>query len=55
MNEDDSNINLSFNMVTHISTGISLIACLLVAVCGYVVFTNKTEVGRRPWIAEDQC
>ncbi|KAE8540974.1 hypothetical protein D1P53_002327 [Cryptococcus gattii VGV] len=32
-----------FNMVTHISTGISLIACLLVAVCGYVVFTNKTE------------
>lgn len=34
----------SFNMVTHISTGISLIACLLVAVCGYVVFTDKTEV-----------
>ncbi|OWZ57491.1 solute carrier family 38 (sodium-coupled neutral amino acid transporter), member 11 [Cryptococcus neoformans] len=32
-----------FNMVTHISTGISLIACLLVAVCGYVVFTDKTE------------
>ncbi|WWD18450.1 hypothetical protein CI109_102902 [Kwoniella shandongensis] len=32
-----------FNTVTHISTGISLIACLLVAVSGYVVFTDKTE------------
>ncbi|WWC88582.1 uncharacterized protein L201_003494 [Kwoniella dendrophila CBS 6074] len=32
-----------FYVVTHISTGISLIACLLVAVSGYVVFTDKTE------------
>ncbi|WVQ96710.1 hypothetical protein IAU59_003817 [Kwoniella sp. CBS 9459] len=32
-----------FYTVTHISTGISLIACLLVAVSGYVVFTDKTE------------
>ncbi|WVQ78522.1 hypothetical protein IAT38_000608 [Cryptococcus sp. DSM 104549] len=32
-----------FNKVTHISTGISLVACLLVAVTGYVVFTDKTE------------
>ncbi|WWC62607.1 uncharacterized protein I303_105204 [Kwoniella dejecticola CBS 10117] len=32
-----------FNTVTHISTGISLVACLLVAVSGYVVFTDKTE------------
>nr|ODN94981.1 solute carrier family 38 (sodium-coupled neutral amino acid transporter), member 11 [Cryptococcus depauperatus CBS 7855] len=32
-----------FYFVTHISTSISLIACLLVAVSGYVVFTDKTE------------
>ncbi|KAK8858559.1 hypothetical protein IAR55_002788 [Kwoniella newhampshirensis] len=32
-----------FYVVTHISTGISLVACLLVAVSGYVVFTDKTE------------
>ncbi|OCF33462.1 solute carrier family 38 (sodium-coupled neutral amino acid transporter), member 11 [Kwoniella heveanensis CBS 569] len=32
-----------FNTVTHISTGVSLVACLLVAVTGYVVFTDKTQ------------
>ncbi|KAK6908169.1 hypothetical protein I203_102170 [Kwoniella mangroviensis CBS 8507] len=32
-----------FYVVTHISTGISLVACLLVAVSGYVVFTDKTQ------------
>ncbi|WVF69208.1 hypothetical protein IAT40_003984 [Kwoniella sp. CBS 6097] len=32
-----------FYTVTHISTGVSLVACLLVAVSGYVVFTDKTE------------
>lgn len=32
-----------FNAVTHASTGMSLICCLLMAVTGYLVFTNKTQ------------
>lgn len=32
-----------FNKVTHASTGMSLICCLLMAVTGYVVFTDKTQ------------
>lgn len=34
---------LSFNAITHASTGMSLICCLLMAVTGYVVFTDKTQ------------
>lgn len=34
----------SFNMVIYILIGISLIVCLLVVVCGYVVFIDKIEV-----------
>lgn len=33
-----------FNAVTHASTGMSLVCCLLMAVTGYVVFTDKTQV-----------
>ncbi|CAD6568517.1 MAG: hypothetical protein TREMPRED_004603, partial [Tremellales sp. Tagirdzhanova-0007] len=32
-----------FNAVTHASTGMSLVCCLLMAVTGYVVFTDKTQ------------
>ncbi|KAK4689530.1 solute carrier family 38 (sodium-coupled neutral amino acid transporter), member 11, partial [Tremellales sp. Uapishka_1] len=32
-----------FNQVTHASTGLSLICCLLMAVTGFLVFTDKTE------------
>lgn len=32
-----------FNAVTHASTGMSLICCLLMSVTGYLVFTDKTE------------
>ncbi|KAK1925556.1 amino acid transporter [Papiliotrema laurentii] len=32
-----------FNAVTHVSTSMSLICCLLMAVTGYVVFTDKTQ------------
>ncbi|EIW73705.1 hypothetical protein TREMEDRAFT_67510 [Tremella mesenterica DSM 1558] len=32
-----------FYAVTHVSTGMSLIACLLMAVPAYLVFTDKTE------------
>ncbi|RGB28819.1 AAAP amino acid permease [Rhizophagus diaphanus] len=32
-----------FAAVTHLSTGISMLACLLVALVGYLVFTDKTE------------
>jgi len=32
-----------FAAVTHFSTGISMIACMLMALSGYLVFTDKTE------------
>lgn len=32
-----------FNAVTHASTGMSLICCLLMSVTGYLIFTDKTE------------
>ncbi|WOO77390.1 Vacuolar amino acid transporter 2 [Vanrija pseudolonga] len=32
-----------FNAVTHTSTGLSLVCCLLMSVTGYLVFTDKTE------------
>jgi len=32
-----------FNAITHASTGMSLVCCLLMAVTGYVVFTDKTQ------------
>ncbi|CAG8596402.1 14494_t:CDS:2 [Funneliformis caledonium] len=32
-----------FAAVTHLSTGISMLACLLVAIVGYLAFTDKTE------------
>ena len=32
-----------FNAVTHVSTSMSLVCCLLMAVTGYVVFTDKTQ------------
>ncbi|RSH77368.1 uncharacterized protein EHS24_003328 [Apiotrichum porosum] len=32
-----------FNAVTHASTGMSLVCCLLMSVTGYLVFTDKTE------------
>ena len=32
-----------FNAVTHASTGMSLICCLLMAITGYVTFTDKTQ------------
>ncbi|KAG9044065.1 hypothetical protein FS837_008832 [Tulasnella sp. UAMH 9824] len=32
-----------FALVTHVSTALSLVCCLLMAVSGYVVFTNKTQ------------
>jgi len=32
-----------FNAVTHASTGMSLVCCLLMAVTGYLVFTDKTQ------------
>lgn len=32
-----------FAQVTHYSTGISMIACLLMAVCGFLTFGDKTE------------
>lgn len=32
-----------FNAVTHASTGMSLICCLLMAVTGYLIFTDKTQ------------
>lgn len=32
-----------FNAVTHISTAISLVCCLLMAISAYVVFTDKTQ------------
>jgi hypothetical protein len=35
-----------FAAVTHVSTSISLIACLLMAVTGYLTFTDKTQVGK---------
>ncbi|WVQ71891.1 hypothetical protein IAR50_001433 [Cryptococcus sp. DSM 104548] len=42
-----------FNTVTHISTGVSLVACLLVAVTGYVTFTDKTQGNILNNFAED--
>ena len=33
----------SFNAVTHASTGMSLLCCLLMSVTGYVTFTDKTQ------------
>jgi sodium-coupled neutral amino acid transporter 11 len=36
-----------FAAVTHVSTSISLIACLLMAVTGYLTFTDKTKVNRK--------
>ncbi|CAI2180426.1 2973_t:CDS:2 [Funneliformis geosporum] len=32
-----------FAAVTHLSTGISMLACLLVAIVGFLAFTDKTE------------
>jgi sodium-coupled neutral amino acid transporter 11 len=32
-----------FNAVTHASTSMSLVCCLLMSVTGYIVFTDKTE------------
>lgn len=32
-----------FNQVTHASTSMSLICCLLLSITGYLVFTDKTE------------
>ena len=34
--------------MTHASTGMSLVCCLLVAVTGYLTFTDKTQV---PFVA----
>jgi sodium-coupled neutral amino acid transporter 11 len=34
----------SFNMVVHISTGISLVYCLIMSIAGYLSFTDKTQV-----------
>ena len=35
--------DVRFNAITHASTGMSLVCCLLMAVTGYVVFTDKTQ------------
>lgn len=43
-----------FYAVTHVSTSISLIACLLMAVTGFVVFTDKTQVGDADLMAYEQ-
>ncbi|CAG8493587.1 796_t:CDS:2 [Dentiscutata erythropus] len=32
-----------FATVTHLSTFVSLVSCMLMALCGYLIFTNKTE------------
>jgi len=32
-----------FAAVTHLSTGMSMLACLIVAMVGYLAFTDKTE------------
>lgn len=32
-----------FNAVTHVSTSMSLVCCLLMSITGYLVFTDKTE------------
>ena len=32
-----------FSLVTHISTAISFVSCLTLAVAGYIVFTDKTQ------------
>jgi len=32
-----------FDKVTHISTFVSLVACMTLAISGYSVFTNKTQ------------
>jgi sodium-coupled neutral amino acid transporter 11 len=32
-----------FGVVTHLSMGVALITCLIMAISGYWVFTDKTE------------
>lgn len=32
-----------FNLVTHISTGLSLVCCLIMSISGYLSFTDKTQ------------